>query len=59
MEEDVEYWLLGIRRHSQLHNYSSNLKSKIVIYHLQGTYFMLWDQLKKIKHINEIRNYWK
>ena len=35
-EDDVEAWLLGLRRYFQLHNYSSNLEAKIVIYHLHG-----------------------
>jgi len=30
----VEAWLLGIRRYFQLHNYSSNLESRISTYHL-------------------------
>jgi hypothetical protein len=59
MGEDVEAWLLGIRKYFQLHNYSSNLEAKIVIYHLQGKASMWWDQLKQVKHINERRISWK
>jgi hypothetical protein len=44
--EDVEAWLLGIRKHFQLHGYSSNLEGKIWIYHLQEKASMWWDQLK-------------
>jgi hypothetical protein len=32
--EEVEAWLLGIRKYFQLHNYLSNLEAMIVIYHL-------------------------
>jgi hypothetical protein len=31
MGEDVEVWLLVIRKYFQLHNYSSNLEAKIAI----------------------------
>jgi hypothetical protein len=37
--EEVEAWLLGIRKYFQLHNYSSNLEARISIYHLQGKDF--------------------
>jgi hypothetical protein len=32
--EEVEAWLLGMRKYFQLHNYSSNMEAKISIYHL-------------------------
>jgi len=31
-DEDVETWFLGMRRHFQLHNYSSDAEGRIVIY---------------------------
>ena len=34
--KEVEMWFLYIRRYLQLHHYAHNLKSKIVIYNLQG-----------------------
>jgi hypothetical protein len=34
--EDVEAWLLGMRKYFQLHDYSSNLEEKVSIHHLQG-----------------------
>jgi hypothetical protein len=58
-EDDVEAWLLGLKRYFQLHNYSSNLKSKIATYHLHGKAAMWWDQLKQVEHINEKRITWK
>ena len=45
-EDDVEAWLLGCRRYFQLHNYSSNLETKIATYHLHGKDAVWWDQLK-------------
>ena len=34
--EDVESWLLGMRRYFQLYQYSPNLEARIAIYHLKG-----------------------
>jgi hypothetical protein len=45
--EDVEAWLLGMRKYFQLHDYSSNLEARISIYHLQGKASIWWDQLKQ------------
>jgi hypothetical protein len=58
-EDDVEAWLLGIRKYFQLHNYSSNLEARISTYHLHGKVVMWWDQLKQVEHINESRITWK
>jgi hypothetical protein len=57
--EDVEAWLLGIRKYFQLYSYSSNLEDMISIYHRHRKNFMWWDQLNKFKHISEKRIYWK
>ena len=54
-ENDVEAWLLGLRRYFQLHNYSSNQQARIATYHLHGKVVMLWDQLKQVEHINDNR----
>jgi hypothetical protein len=53
--DDVEAWLLGLRRYFQLHNYSSNLEARISTYHLHGKTTIWWDQLKQVEHVNEIR----
>ena len=42
-EDDVEDLLLGIRKHYQLHNYSSNLEVRISTYHLHGKDTMWWN----------------
>ena len=34
--ENVENWLLGMRKHFQLYRYSPNLEARIAIYHLKG-----------------------
>jgi hypothetical protein len=43
-DEDVETWLLGMKKYFQFHNYSSNVEAKIATYHLQGKASMWWDQ---------------
>jgi hypothetical protein len=58
-EYDVEAWFLGIRRYFQLHNYSSNLESRISTYHLHAKVAVWWDQLKQVEHVNETRITWK
>jgi hypothetical protein len=57
--EEVESWLLGMRKYFQLHDYSSNEKSRIVAYPLQGKESMWWDWLKKAKHLDEKRISWR
>jgi hypothetical protein len=44
-DEDVETWLLGMRKYFQLHNYSSHAEGRIDIYQLKGKASMWWDQL--------------
>jgi hypothetical protein len=58
-EDDVEAWLLGLKRYFQLHNYSSNLEARISTYHLHGKDAIWWDQLKQVEHINESGITWK
>jgi hypothetical protein len=52
-DEDIETWLLGMRKYFQLHNYSSHAEGRIVIYQLKGKASMWWDQLVQVKHIKE------
>jgi hypothetical protein len=59
MEDDAKAWFLGLRRYFQLHNYSSKLEARIATYHLHEKVAMWWDQMKKVKHVNESRITWK
>jgi hypothetical protein len=47
-DEDVETWLLGMRKYFQLHNYSSHAEGRISIYQLKGKASMWWDQLVQL-----------
>jgi hypothetical protein len=58
-EEDVETWVLVMRKYFQLHNYSSHVEGRIVMYKLKGKASMWWDQLVKVQHIREKDITWK
>jgi hypothetical protein len=42
-EEDVETCFLGMRKYSQLQNYSSHAEGRITMYQLKGKAYMWWD----------------
>jgi hypothetical protein len=52
-DEDVETWILGMRKYFQLHNYSFHVEGRIVFYQLKGKPSMWWDQLVQVQHIRE------
>ena len=58
-EEDVEAWLLGMRKYFQLQNYPSDAEERIVMYQLKGKASMWWDQLVQVQHIKEKDVTWK
>jgi hypothetical protein len=43
-EEDVETWLLGMKKYFQLQNYSAHAEGRIAMYQLKGKASMWWDQ---------------
>jgi hypothetical protein len=47
-EEDVETWLLGMRKYFQLQNYSAHVEGRIVMYQLKGKASMWWDQFVQV-----------
>jgi hypothetical protein len=58
-DEDVETWLLGMRKYFQLHNYSSQEEGRISIYQLKGKTSMWWDQFVQVQHIDEKNVTWR
>jgi hypothetical protein len=58
-EEYAETWLLGMRKYFQIHNYSSHVEGRIVMYQLKGKTSMWWDQLVQVQHIREKDITWK
>jgi hypothetical protein len=58
-EEDVETWLLGMKKYFQLQNYSAYAEGRIAMYQLKGKASMWWDQLVQVQHIREKEVTWK
>jgi hypothetical protein len=58
-DEDEETWLLSMRKYFQLHNYSSHVEGRIIIYQLKGKASMWWDQLVQVQHIVEKSVTWR
>jgi hypothetical protein len=58
-EEDVETWLLGMRKYFQLQNYSAHAEGRIAMYQLKGKASMWWDQFVQVQHIREKDITWK
>jgi murein L,D-transpeptidase YafK len=57
--EEVEAWLLEMKKYFQLHDYPSRVEARIATYHLQGKESMWWNQLKKSKNLDEKRISWR
>jgi hypothetical protein len=58
-EEDVEKWLLGMKKYFQLQNYSAHAEGRIAMYQLKGKESMWWDQFVQVQHIREKYITWK
>jgi hypothetical protein len=57
--EEVEGWLLEMKKNFQLHDYPSRVETRIATCHLQGKATMWWDQLKQEKHLDERKISWR
>jgi hypothetical protein len=51
--EEVEAWLLDIKKYFQIYNYSSNMKVRMAIYSLKGKANIWWQDLKLSKGLKE------
>jgi hypothetical protein len=58
-DEDVETWLLGMRKYFQLQNYSSHAEGRISIYQLKGKASIWWEQLVQVQHVREKNVTWR
>jgi hypothetical protein len=58
-DEDVETWMLGMRKYFQLHNYSPQEEGRITIYQLKGKASMWWDHFVQVKNIDEKNVTWE
>ena len=58
-EEDVEIWLLGMKKYFQLQNYSPHVEGRIAMYQLKGKASMWWDQLVQVQCFGDKNVTWK
>lgn len=49
--EDAKAWVLGMKKFFRLHDYSKNMKAKIVIFSLKGKLDILWEDVKRVRVI--------
>jgi hypothetical protein len=56
--EEVEAWLLDIKKYFQIYNYSSNMKVRMAIYNLKGKVSIWWQDLKLAKGLKEKQMEW-
>jgi hypothetical protein len=53
MGEEVEAWLVDIKKYFHIYNYSSNMKVKMAIYNLKGKASIWCQDLKLAKGLKE------
>ena len=51
--QDVEAWLLGVRKFFGLHDYLENMKARIALFSLKGKEDIWWEDVKNVKDIHE------
>jgi hypothetical protein len=51
--EEEFVWLLGLKNYFRFHDYSENLKVRIVIFNLNGKASTWWEDLSNVKGIHE------
>jgi hypothetical protein len=51
--EEVESWLLGLKKYFRVPHYSKNLKAQITIFNLNGKASIWWEDLRNVKGIHE------
>jgi hypothetical protein len=56
--EEVEAWLLDIKKYFHIYNYSSNMKVRMAIYNLKGKANIWWQDLKLAKGLKEKQLEW-
>jgi len=57
--EEVEAWLLDIKKYFQIYNYSNNIKVIMSIYNLKGKANIWWQALKLAKGLKEKQMEWE
>ena len=57
--QEVEYWILGMKKYFQVQDNSGNMKERVSIFNMNGRASIWWDHLRWVKRISEIRLKWK
>ena len=57
--QEVEAWLLGIKKYFQVQDYSGNIKASVAIFNLNGRASIWWERYRQVKKINERKIVWK
>ena len=57
--QEVEAWLLGIKKYFQVQDYSGNMKARVSIFNLNGRASIWREHFKQVKKISERRLNWK
>jgi hypothetical protein len=57
--EEVEVWLLGLKKYFRVHDYSENLKARITIFNLNGKASIWWEDLRNVKGMHDKDLSWK
>ena len=57
--QEVESWLLGMRKYFQVQDYSGNMKARVAIFNLTKRESIWWEHFRKVKNINERNILWK
>lgn len=52
--EDIEAWLIGMKKFFRLQEYSYNMEPKISTFSLKGKVHILWENVKNVKGIREV-----
>ena len=51
--QEVEAWLLGMRKYFQVQKYYGNMKARVAMFNLTGRAFIWCEHFRKVKKINE------
>ena len=55
---DVEAWLLGMKKFFDMHDYIENMKASIAIFSLKGKLYIWWEYVKRVGGINTEKLIW-
>jgi len=57
--EDAEAWILGINKFFELHDYTNNMKAKVVIFNLKGKVEIWWEDVKWVRDMRRDDLSWR